>query len=175
MKTFHEWLENAHPECLIDEGLIDSLGKSKFVRNAVAAAGLAAGGIAGVEAHRTAYEPHNSAFPSVRQAAFDRRVADEDAAEASRRASKDSFLQRAIGKFERGEETSTEERIALRRSGYLDGKMIDHLGRKVTPDPDSQAAIAKRMGKTLVYPTRGERLDGNANFPDVRTLPFEED
>lgn len=47
MKTFHEWLEDAHPECLVDEGIIDSLGRSKFVRNAVTAAGLGAAALGG--------------------------------------------------------------------------------------------------------------------------------
>ncbi len=47
MKTFHEWLEDAHPECLVDEGIIDSLGKSKFVRNAVTAAGIGAAALGG--------------------------------------------------------------------------------------------------------------------------------
>jgi hypothetical protein len=46
MKTFNEWLKDNHPEHL-DEGVLDSLGKSKFVRNAVTAAGLGAAALGG--------------------------------------------------------------------------------------------------------------------------------
>ena len=47
MKSFNEWLEEAHPDYLVDEGIIDSLGKNKFVRNAVTAAGLGAAALGG--------------------------------------------------------------------------------------------------------------------------------
>lgn len=47
MKTFTEWLVDAHPQYLVDEGIIDSLGGNKFVRNAVAAAGVGAAALGG--------------------------------------------------------------------------------------------------------------------------------
>jgi hypothetical protein len=42
MKKFNEWLLEKHPE-MINEGLLDSLGKNKFIRRGVAGLGLAAG------------------------------------------------------------------------------------------------------------------------------------
>lgn len=174
MKTFNEWLEENHPECLVDEGILDSLGRSKFVRNAVATAGLVGAGLAGEEGRKAIYEPHNSIIPSVRVAAYEKTRADMNS-EKIERERKKAFLQAAIEKFERGEVPSKEERAVLGKSGYLDDKMHDHEGRKVTPDPNSQAAIAKRMGKTLVYPYEdgiGERVFGQTQkFPRVNAAP----
>lgn len=43
MKTFHEWLKVRDPDFVIDEGILDSLGRNKWVKGAVATAGLASG------------------------------------------------------------------------------------------------------------------------------------
>ncbi len=45
MKTFNEWLKER--EEIVDEGILQDLGNSKFVRNAVTAAGLGAAALGG--------------------------------------------------------------------------------------------------------------------------------
>jgi len=44
MKTFNEWLIEKHPE-IIDEGILDSLGKNKLLRSALVAGSLAGIGL----------------------------------------------------------------------------------------------------------------------------------
>jgi len=44
MKTFNEWLIENHPE-IMDEGILDSLGKNKLLRNALVAGSVIAGGM----------------------------------------------------------------------------------------------------------------------------------
>lgn len=48
MQHFNDWLADNYPEFAIDEGILDSLGKSKALRAGVAAAGLL-GGAAGMK------------------------------------------------------------------------------------------------------------------------------
>ena len=150
MKNFNEWMREQHP----DFQQIDEV--HPWLKTAALLGASAAAGIGGEEARKAAYEPHNSIIPSVRHAAYDRMAEKEDAERKAEVEGREAFLRNAIEKFERGEPTSREERMAMEKSGYHLG-VVTHDGRRVPPDPTSQGAIAKRQGKTLVW-NRGDRV-----------------
>ena len=66
MKTFNNWLVENHPE-IIDEGIIDSLGKNKLLRNALVAGSLAAGSLGFASKTANAADANNQTVASQDQ------------------------------------------------------------------------------------------------------------
>jgi hypothetical protein len=196
MKNFSEWIKEEHPEFQIDE-------VHPWLKTAALLGASAAAGIGGEEARKAAYEPHNSIIPSVRTAAYDRYDAERTREmEAEKYPSKrpetipnlpsklirgklnkgslgfdqglHDILQNAIKKHKSGQKLSPEESHVLNSSDYDVNSADDETLAKNSSYP-SQFDIAKQQGKTLVYPTKGERLYGQTqNFPDVNAAPLDQ-
>jgi hypothetical protein len=167
MKNFNEWLEENHPDFQIDE-------VHPWIKAAALLGASGAAGIGGAITHDTIYEPHNSIFPSVRQAAYDQMDA-KDKEIASQKISKHDMLQNAIKKHELGQKLSPEESHLLHSSDYHINSPRDREILAKNKKYPSQFDIAKKQGKDLVFPTRGERLYGQtANFPDHKFAPLDQ-